>query len=105
VISYSVAQRSHELGVRLALGATKEDILHLIVTQGFGLAFVGIILGMSGALALTRVLARLLFGITPTDPLTFGAVTLLLVGVSLFACYIPARRATHVDPIQALRYE
>ncbi len=105
VISYSVAQRSRELGVRLALGAAKGDILHLIITHGFGLAVAGIILGMAGALVFSQVLSSLLFGITATDPLTFGAVALLLLAVSLLACYIPARRATRVDPMIALRYE
>jgi putative ABC transport system permease protein len=105
VISYSVAQRSHEFGIRMALGAAKSDILSLVVAQGFRLAMAGIVVGMAGALALTRVLKSLLFGITPTDPSTFGAVALLLVGVTLLASYIPARRATQVDPMVALRYE
>ena len=105
VISYSVVQRSHELGVRLALGATKDNILHLIISQGFALAGAGIILGMTGTFAFSRVLARLLFGITPRDPLTFGTVALVLLCVSLLACYIPARRATRIDPMIALRYE
>ncbi len=105
VISCSVAQRNHEFGIRMAVGAAKRDILQLIVTQGFSLAMTGIIAGMVGALALTRILASLLFGITPTDPLTFGAVASLLVGVALLACYIPALRAAKVDPMVALRHE
>ncbi len=105
VVSYSVAQRSHEFGIRMALGAAKGDILSLIVTQGVRLAMAGVILGMAGALTLTRVLTNLLFGITPTGPLTFGAVVLMLLGVTLLACYIPARRAAKVDPMVALRYE
>jgi putative ABC transport system permease protein len=105
VISYSVAQRTHEFGIRMAVGAAKGDILQLIVTHGFSLAMTGILAGIVGSLALRRILASLLFGITPTDPLTFGAVALLLVGVALLACYIPARRAAAVDPMVALRHE
>jgi putative ABC transport system permease protein len=105
VISYSVAQRSHEFGIRMALGAAKGDILSLIVAQGFKQALAGIVVGMAGAFALRRVLGSLLFGITPADPTTFSAVALLLVAVALLACYIPARRATKVDPMVALRYE
>jgi putative ABC transport system permease protein len=105
VISYSVAQRSPELGIRMALGAAKGVILSLIVAQGLRLALAGIIVGMAAAFALTRVLTSLLFGITPNDPLTFGVVAILLVGVALLACYIPARRAAKVDPKVALRYE
>jgi predicted permease len=105
VISYSVAQRNHEFGIRMAVGAAKGDILQLIVTQGFSLAMTGIIVGIAGSLALTRILASLLFGIVPNDPLTLGAVALLLTGVALLACYIPARRAAEVDPMVALRNE
>jgi putative ABC transport system permease protein len=105
VISYSVAQRNHELGIRMALGARKGDILRLIVAQGFRLAMAGIVVGMAGALALTRVLASILFGIRPNDPLTLGVVAITLVAVTLLACYIPARRATKVDPMVALKYE
>ena len=105
VVSYSVGQRTHEFGIRMALGATKGDILHLIVFQGSRLAMAGIMVGSAGALALTRVLASWLFDIAPTDPITFGAVAILLFGVALLACYVPARRAAGVDPMVALRYE
>jgi putative ABC transport system permease protein len=105
VLAYSVAQRSHEFGIRMALGAATGDILHLIIALGFRVTLAGIIVGMAGAFALRRVLGSLLFGITSTDPITFGAVALLLVAVALLACYIPARRATKVDPMVALRYE
>ncbi len=105
VLSYSVAQRSHEFGTRIALGAARRDILHLIVTQGLRLAVAGIIVGVAGALVLAQALTSLLFGVTPTDPITFGAVAVLVIGVALLASYIPARRATKVDPMVALRYE
>lgn len=105
VIAYSVAQRNHEFGIRLALGARKGDILQLVVSQGLRLAVAGIIVGMAGALAMARVVASLLFGIRPTDPITFGAVAILLFGVALLACYIPARRAAKADPMVALRCE
>ena len=105
VISYSVAQRNREFGIRMALGAAKNDILHLVVAEGFRLAAAGMIAGMAGALALTRILASLLFGIKLADPVLIAAVALLLVGTALLACYIPARRAAKVDPMVALRCE
>jgi len=105
VMAYSVSRRTPEIGVRVALGADRGDILGMILGQGLRTIFVGVAIGIAGSLALTRAVESLLFGVTPTDPVTFGAVTLLLVGAALLACYVPARRATRVDPVIALRYE
>ena len=105
VISYSVVQRTHEIGVRMALGAAPGDVMRLILGQGAMLAMVGIVFGLAGALALTRFLRSLLFEIKPNDPTTFMGVAILLMIVALLACYIPARRAMRVDPMVALRYE
>ena len=103
VISYIVSERTHELGIRLALGAQNGNILRLVLGQGLGLAVVGALVGLAGAVIVSHLLAGLLYGVRPTDPVTFVAVALLLIGVALLACFVPARRATKVDPIFALR--
>jgi putative ABC transport system permease protein len=105
VIAYSVAQRTHEIGVRMALGAAGRDVLRLVLGEGLVMAGTGIAVGLAGAAALSRVIDRLLFGVTARDPITFGAGAALLLAVALLASYVPARRATRVEPVAALRAE
>jgi len=105
VMAYSVSRRTREFGVRVALGATSGNVLRMVLAQGMHTILIGVAIGIAGSFALTQTVSSLLFGVTATDPVTFGGVTLLLVAVALLACYIPARRATKVDPMAALRCE
>lgn len=104
-MAYSVAQRTAEIGIRLALGAQRGDVMKMIIGDGLKLVLIGVALGLGGAFALTRLLARFLYGVVPNDPATFVAVPVILAVVALVACWIPARRAMRIDPMVALRYE
>jgi len=105
LIQYSVVLRTHEIGVRIAVGAQRADVLRLILSQGIKIAGIGLLFGIVGSWAATRLIARLLYGVGPTDPFTFFSVSLILVAVALLACYIPALRATRIDPASAMRSE
>jgi predicted permease len=105
VMSYGVAQRTNEIGIRMTLGAQRADVMGLVLRQGLGVALVGVAIGIAGALGATQLLSKMLFGVSPADPLTFAGVAVALIACALFPCYVPAWRATRVDPMVTLRYE
>jgi putative ABC transport system permease protein len=105
VMSYSVTQRTRELGLRMALGAQVRDTLLLVVSKSMALVAAGVIIGLTGAVGVTRLMSGMLFGVSPVDPLIFGAVAVVLAGTALLACLLPALRATRIDPVEALRVE
>ena len=105
VMSYGVAQRTNEIGIRMTLGAQRADVMRLVLSQGLGIAVIGVMIGIVGALGATQLLSKMLFGVSPADPLTFAGVAVALIVCALLACYVPAWRATRVDPMVALRYE
>jgi putative ABC transport system permease protein len=104
-LSYSVEQRSQEIGIRMALGADASDLKKMVMRQGLALAGLGMLIGLAGSLALSRLITTLLYGVYPNDPLSFAAIAVLLTGVAILATWLPARRATQVDPLSALRHE
>ena len=105
VVSYMVGQRTHEIGIRMALGAQQSDVLKIVLGQGAMMALAGVVAGLIGAIVLTRLMTKMLFNVSPTDPVTLVGVSMILTLVALVACYAPARRAMKTDPIIALRYE
>ena len=105
MMAYFVSERTREIGIRIALGAQRSNVLGMVAKLGLKLTLIGVVIGMALALGLTRLIAKLLFGVSATDPITFAAVAMVLAAVALLACHIPARRATKVDPMVALRYE